>query len=242
MMSHRFSLILAPLCLAFLGACGETAPTSASGWAKPAAATSAPKASATAAATAATSAAPSASASAAPVSDIATLGGADWKAVFAGAAPTPLGEAWLGEVYKVGDASKLWKQGAINGGTIYWAPSKKAVAIDNVNSATDADPKAVDTWIKSGLVTDVKHTSGPEVIEVGPHKATAKAGAGTCKMKGGEEADFYWWDLHSVGESTHTLMIVVVAKDAPEEDKKIALSVLRQIEPTPKAKPHYKLP
>lgn len=238
---RRPTLMAAPILLMFLSACGDTAPASPSASAKPTA-SSAPKTTATAVATATASAAPSASASAAPISEVSVIGGADWKAVFAGTAPTALGEAWLGEVYKVGDPSKLWKQGAITGGTIYWAPSKKAVAIDNVNSATDADTKSVDTWIKSGLVSDVKHTSGPEVIEVGPHKATAKAGAGTCKMKTGEEADFYWWDLHSVGESTHTLKIVVIAKDAPEEDKKIGLSVLRQIEPTKKAKPHYKLP
>ena len=42
------------------------------------------------------------------------------------------------------------------------------------------------------------------------------------------------------GDFSHQLMMVVVAKGAPDEDKKVALSILRQVSYTPKAKPHYK--
>jgi hypothetical protein len=72
------------------------------------------------------------------------------------------------------------------------------------------------------------------------YKAVAKAGAGTCKLKTGEPADFYWWDVYSAGDFSHQLMMVVVAKDAPDDEKKVALSILRQVAYTPKAKPHYK--
>jgi hypothetical protein len=77
---------------------------------------------------------------------------------------------------------------------------------------------------------------------VGPSKALANTGAGTCKLKSGEEANFYWWDVYSPGDFAHELRIVVVAKDAPEEDKKVALSMLRQVAYTDKAKPHFKKP
>ncbi len=191
----------------------------------------------------------SAAPSAAPASDLSVLGGADWKAVFAGAPPTTLQTSSGGGqgsgvtddyTTKTPHPDPPWKFGAAGGGGVYKAPSKKAFAVSNINLKLDATPKAVDTWIKSALVKDVKHTGEPAILEVGPEKAVAKTGAGTCKLQGGEDADFYWWDLYSSGDFAHNLMIVIVAKDAPEEDKKVALSILRQVSFTPKAKPHYK--
>jgi hypothetical protein len=137
---------------------------------------------------------------------------------------------------------EMWKFNAAGGGGVYWAPSGKAIAVSNVNLKRNADKQAIDLWIKSALVTDVKQTAGPEVVEVGATKALAGAGAGTCKLKTGEAADFYWRDVYSPGDFAHDLMIVVVAKDAPEDDKKVALSILRQVEYTPKAKPYFKKP
>jgi hypothetical protein len=201
-----------------------------------------PRATASATATASQAATPAAD-------DLSVLGGPDWKAVFAGAAPMKLGESMGGGqgtgmaddyTVKTTHADPPWKYNAAGGGGVYWAPSKKAVAVSNINLKRDADQKAVDTWIKSALVTDVKHTGGPEIIEIGADKAVAKAGAGTCKMKGGEEASFYWWDVYSEGDFSHQLMMVVVAKDAPADDKKVALSILRQVSYTAKLKPHYK--
>ena len=133
-----------------------------------------------------------------------------------------------------------WNYGAAGGGGVFKAPSKKAFAVSNINLKLDATPKAVDTWIKSALVKDVKHIGEPTILEIGPDKAVAKTGAGSCKLQGGEDADFYWWDIYSSGDFAHKLMIVIVAKDAPEDDKKVALSILRQVSFTPKAKPHYK--
>ncbi len=142
--------------------------------------------------------------------------------------------------HKTTHADPPWKYNAAGGGGVYWSPTKKAVAVNNINLKMDATTKAVDTWIKSALVSDVKHLGEGEIIEVGPNKIPLKAGAGTAKMKGGEAADFYWWDLYSTGDFSHVLQIVVVAKDAPEEEKKVALSIVRQVSYTPKAKPHYK--
>lgn len=206
--------------------------------------------SATSSAAAKTSAASSAATTAAPAAGgLEVLGGSDWHAVFVGEPPVKVGESMGGGqgsgvaddyTTKTPHADPPWKYNAAGGGGVYWAPSKKAVAVSNINLKRDADEKAVDTWIKSALVTDVKHTTKPEIVEVGPTKAVAKAGAGTCKLKGGEEASFYWWDVYSEGDFAHDLMIVIVAKDAPEEDKKVALSILRQVSYTAKAKPHYK--
>lgn len=162
------------------------------------------------------------------------LGGADWKAAFAGAPPQLLGWSSGG-----GQGSGVDDDYTHKTGGVYWSPTKKTIAVNNINLKLDATTKAVDTWIKSALVSEVKHLGEPEVIEVGPNKVPLKAGAGTAKMKGGEAADFYWWDLYSKGDFSHVLTIVVVAKDAPEDEKKVALSILRQVEYTPKAKPHY---
>jgi hypothetical protein len=187
--------------------------------------------------------------SSADSSDLSVLGGSNWTAVFAGAAPMKLNESMGGgqgsgmaDDYTVRSthASPPWKYNAAGGGGVYWAPSKKAVAVTNINLKRDADQKTVDLWIKSGLVTDVKHVGEPELVEVGADKIVLKAGAGTCKLKEGDPADFYWWDVYSEGDFSHELMMVVVAKGAPEEDKKVALSILRQVSYTPKAKPHYK--
>lgn len=196
------------------------------------------------------SASATSSASAAPAAgaDLSVLGGPDFHAVFTGPAPVKLKES-LGGGQGSGTADdytrrtgypETWKYNAAGGGGVYWAPSGKAVAVGNYNLKRDADAKAIDLWIKSALVTDVKQTAGPEVVEVGEKKALANTGAGTCKLKTGEPADFYWWDIYSPGDFAHDLMIVVVAKDAPEEDKKVALSILRQVEYTPKAKPYFK--
>jgi hypothetical protein len=211
-------------------------------------------AAASASATAAAAPPPTASATASaaeapPAIDLAVLGGADWKAVFTGAPPMELkGSLGGGQGSGVADdytvktshADPPWKYNAAGGGGVYWSPTKKAVAVNDINLKLDATPKTVDLWIKSALVSDVKHVGEPEIIEVGPEKAVVKAGAGTCKLKTGEEADFYWWDIYSTGDFSHQLMMVVVAKDAPEEEKKVALSILRQVAFTPKAKPHYK--
>ena len=199
----------------------------------------------------AASGSPSGTPSAAPAAgaDLAVLGGADWKAPFAGEPPTKLPESMGGGqgtgmaddyTHKTTHADPPWKYNAAGGGGVYWSPTKKAVAVNNINLKMDATTKAVDTWIKSALVSDVKHLGEGEIIEVGPNKIPLKAGAGTAKMKGGEAADFYWWDLYSTGDFSHVLQIVVVAKDAPEEEKKVALSIVRQVSYTPKAKPHYK--
>jgi hypothetical protein len=234
--ARGFSVCLAGLLL--LAACGKSDSGSSSGGASA-------KGSGSHAASTGTS-----GASAAPAEgDLSVLGGANWKSVFAGAAPTKLNESMGGGqgsgvaddyTVKSTHASPPWKYNAAGGGGVYWAPSKKAVAVSNINLKRDADQQAVDTWIKSALVTEVKHTGGPEIVEVGADKAALKAGAGTCKLKTGEAADFYWWDIYSEGDFSHQLMMVVVAKDAPDDEKKVALSILRQISYTPKAKPHYK--
>jgi hypothetical protein len=197
----------------------------------------------------AASAVPSGSAAVAASSDLSVLGGADWKAVFVGEPPMKLNESVGGGqgtgvaddyTVKSTHADPPWKYNAAGAGGVYWAPSKKAVAVSNINLKLDATTKTVDLWIKSALVTEVKHLGEPEIIEVGPTKAVVKAGAGTCKLKTSEPADFYWWDIYSTGDFSHQLMMVVVAKDAPDEDKKVALSIIRQVSYTPKAKPHYK--
>jgi hypothetical protein len=247
--SPFFALLLA-LPLAGLG-CNNASPGGG------ASASAAPKASSAPAAKASGSAAPAAasaaSSAAAPAAgaDLSVLGGKDFKAVFAGEAPMKLkgsmgGGAGTGMAddytRETSHPADLWKFNAAGGGGVFWGPSGKAVAINNINIKRDADQKAVDTWIKSALVTDVKHTNGPEVNEVGPTKALANTGAGTCKLKTGEQADFYWWDVYSPGDFAHELMIVIIAKDAPAEDKKVALSILRQVAYTAKAKPHFKKP
>lgn len=230
-----------------LAACGDgagkgEASTQSTGSGKAASSAPPAKASATTSASSATSAAPT-------TGGLEVLGGSDWHAVFVGEPPVKVGESMGGGqgsgvtddyTTKTPHADPPWKYNAAGGGGVYWAPSKKAVAVSNINLKRDADEKAVDTWIKSALVTEVKHTTKPEIVEIGPTKAVAKAGAGSCKLKGGEEASFYWWDIYSEGDFSHDLMIVIVAKDAPEEDKKVALSILRQVSYTPKAKPHYK--
>lgn len=244
----QFLLAVVIAQLPIVSGCDKAAPSDGAGSASAAA-----KAPASAAKPSSASATPSSSASAAAPAgaDLSVLGGSDFKAVFAGEPPMKLKESsgggqgtGMADDYtrKTTHPADLWKYNAAGGGGIFWAPSKKAVAVSNINLKRDADQKAIDTWIKSALVTDVKHTAGPEVLEVGPEKALAGAGAGTCKMKGGEEASFYWWDLYSAGDFAHELMIVVVAKDAPEDEKKVALSILRQVAYTPKAKPHFKKP
>lgn len=234
-----------------LAACGDgagkgEASSQATGSGKPA---SSAQSSAASAKASATTGATSATSAATAAGGLEVLGGSDWHAVFVGDPPVKVGESMGGGqgsgvtddyTTKTPHADPPWKFNAAGGGGVYWAPSKKAVAVSNVNLKRDADEKAVDTWIKSALVTEVKHTTKPEIVEIGPTKAVAKAGAGTCKLKGGEEASFYWWDIYSEGDFSHNLMIVIVAKDAPEEDKKVALSILRQVSFTPKAKPHYK--
>ena len=194
---------------------------------------------------------PASAAAPAAGNDLALIGGADWKAVFVGAPPTALTESFSGGqgtgmaddyTIKSTHPAPPWKFNNAGGGGVYWAPSKKAVAVDNINLKMDATTKAVDTWIKSALVSDVKHLSEGEVIDVGPDKIPLKAGHGTAKMKSGEVADFYWWDIYSTGDFSHKLRMVIIAKEAPDEDKKVALSILRQITFTPKAKPHYKKP
>jgi hypothetical protein len=77
-------------------------------------------------------------------------------------------------------------------------------------------------------------------MEIGPTKAPVLAGAGTCNMSTGEPANLYWFDAHSASDFSHDLYIVVVAGDAPEAEKQVALSVLRGVKYTPKAKPTAK--
>ncbi len=233
------------------GACAN--PAAEGGPSASAAAKSTGSAAAPAKSTAAGASAAASSSASAPAAgaDLSVLGGSDVAAVFAGEPPMKLGESSGGGAgtgmaddftRKTTHPADLWKFNAAGGGGVFWAPSKKAVGVSNINLKRDADQKAIDTWIKSALVSDVKHTSGPEVREVGPTKALANTGAGTCKLKGGEEASFYWWDLYSPGDFAHDLMIVIVAKDAPDDDKKVALSILRQVAYTPKAKPYFKKP
>lgn len=249
----KTSYLLASV-LALSVACGEKAADSegsaaSSGSAKAKASGSAKAAPAGSTATSSAAAPASGAPAAAPATDLAVLGGADWKAVFAGAPPQTLQTSsgggqgtGMADDYttKTPHPDPPWKYGAAGGGGVFKAPSKKAFAVSNINLKLDASPKAVDTWIKSALVKDVKHTGEPAILEIGPDKTVAKTGAGTCKLQGGEDADFYWWDIYSSGDFAHNLMIVIVAKDAPEEDKKVALSILRQVSFTPKAKPHYK--
>jgi phage gp45-like len=125
-------------------------------------------------------------------------------------------------------------------GGIFWSASKKIAIVENYNIKMDPQQTTIDTWIKSALVTDVKHTATPEVIEVGLKKTLTLAGVGTCAMKDGSAADFYRRDVYSVGDFSHKLAIFVVSKDAPEDEKKVALSALRHLEYTDKLKPHYK--
>ena len=66
------------------------------------------------------------------------------------------------------------------------------------------------------------------------------AGAGTCTLSTGEPSHLYWFDAHSSNDFAHSLYIVIVADAAPEPDKQIALSVLRGLKYTPKAKPTAK--
>jgi hypothetical protein len=60
-------------------------------------------------------------------------------------------------------------------------------------------------------------------------------------MKGGKAADVYRFDSYSIGDFAHELSVVIVAKDAPAEEKQVALSILSGFEYTAKAKPTYKL-
>jgi hypothetical protein len=236
-----FGLVLA----LSLGACGsktEGGAASASAAAK--AASSAPTASAK----------PSASASSAPASGggIETIGGADWKAVFAGAPPETLpfilgggrGDGMTDD-YTLHSpdparAKSPWKYNAAGGGGVNWSPSGKAILVTNINLKTSPTRSTIDLWSKSALIKDLKHTAGPEVVELGPSHAPVLAGAGTCKLKGGEDADVIWFDGYSTGDFAHDLSIVIVAKDAPAEEKQVALSILRGFEYTAKAKPVYK--
>lgn len=235
-------------------ACNDAAKDGATSAAPKSAAASSTSSSAPAGAkSAAASASATASAAAAPAGavDLGVLAGGDLKVVLTGEPPMALRESMGGGrgsgvvddyTRKTSHPADLWKYNAAGGGGVFWAPSKKAVAVSNINLKLNADQKSVDLWIKSALVTEVKHTAGPEVNEVGPTKALANTGAGTCKLKTGEDADFYWWDLYSPGDFAHELLIVIVAKDAPDEDKKVALSMLRQVAYTEKAKPHFKKP
>ncbi len=133
-----------------------------------------------------------------------------------------------------------WTYGAIHGGGIHWSSTKKVAVVENYNIKRDPTTKTIDTWIKSALVKDVKHVGKAEVIEVGPAKALALAGAGTCTMKDGGAAGFYWRDVYSAGDFAHSLTIAVVSEDASDEEKKATLSTLRQFHYTDKLKPHYK--
>lgn len=243
------------LFLALAVGCGAKGEDKASGSASAAAKSSAAdkhgSSSAKASASGAPSAAGSGSASAGDSGSTAVLGGSDWKAVFVGAPPMTLSTS-LGGGQSTGMSDDYTRKNVITkkiegwtgndagGGDIGWSPTKKAIAISNYNLKTDPGPKNIDTWIKSGLVKDVKHTAGPELLEVGPGKVLALAGAGTCTLKEGDPADFYWYDTYCAGDFAHDLVIVVVAKSAPEADKKAALSALRTVEQLEKCKPHYK--
>lgn len=199
----------------------------------------------------ATASAASSAAAAPAAADLAVLGGADWKAVFAGAPPMTIQTSLSGgqasgvaddHTRKNASASGIegFKGNQAGGGDIAWSPSKKVVVIANYNIKLDPNEKTVDTWIKSALVKDVKHTAAPELVEVGEKKGLARAGAGTATLKEGDAADFYWYDTHCVGDFSHTLTIVLVSKTAPDDEKKAALSVLRTFENLEKCKPHYK--
>lgn len=193
----------------------------------------------------------SATASATPAAvGIEAFGGDDWKAVFGGEPPVELKESRGGGqgTGMADDHTRVagslhghpgWKYGAITKGGIYWSSTKKVAIVENYNIKMDPTTKTVDTWIKSALVKDVKHAGGPEVLEVGTKKALALAGAGTCTMKDGSAADFYWRDVYSKGDFSHSLSIIVVGKDASDDEKKAALSMLRQFHYTDKLKPHY---
>jgi len=183
-----------------------------------------------------------------------TLGVADWHLVFMGDPPLTLPASYGGGqasgvaddyTYHLADPAQApapWKYGAVGGGGINWSPSRKAVVVTNINLKQDPTIKSVELWIKSALVKDVKHVGGPEILAIGPTKALVLTGAGTCTLKEGGAADFYWHDFYSPGDFAHSLTIVVVGKDAPEPEKEVAVTVLRQGKYTPKAKPHYKKP
>lgn len=242
--THPFLLgliFLFPACDGRKAASDEASNATASGAATNAPATSA----AVSAGSASAAGAPSAQAPSAP-EGTAVLGGPDWKAVFVGAPPMELPPILGGgqgrdndHTRETGHAGKIWKYAMLTGGGVYWAPSKKALAI-HTNPNLDTTAKTLDLWMKSGSVKDVKHSAGPEVNEIGPNKVLALTGAGTCALKGGEAADFYWYDLYSPGDDGHSLDVVIVAKDAPEDEKQVALTLLRQVKLTPRAKPYYK--
>ena len=193
----------------------------------------------------------SASSATAPGGGTSVLGGPDWKAVFVGAPSVKLITS-LGGGQQTGmtddqtrrnvSVSQIqgWKGNQAGGGDVSFSPSKKAIAISNYNIKIDPNAKTVDTWIKSALVKDVKHTGGPEVIEVGNTKVAALAGTGTCTLKDGDAADFYWYDTDCIGDGTHEMLIVVVGKTAPEDEKNVALSAIRTVENLERCKPHYK--
>jgi hypothetical protein len=174
----------------------------------------------------------------------AVLGGADWHQVFVGeppiALPTVGGDDYALVTPDPSQGATPWKYGAVGGGGVYWSPTKKAVVVTNINLKIEPKQKTVDLWSKSALIKDLKPTAGPEVIELGPTKAPVLAGAGTCSMSTGEPADMYWYDGHSALDFAHTLIIVIVAKAAPEAEKQVALSVLRGLKYTAKAKPTFK--
>lgn len=230
-----------------LSACGSKGSGGASSSSASAASSAAPAKSGKPSASAA------ASSSAAPAGGgIETLGGPDWKAVFAGAPPVKLEVIYGGgrgdgmsDDYTIHSpdparAKSPWKYNAAGGGGVNWSPSGKGVLVTNINLKMSPTQKTIDLWSKSALIKDLKHTSGPEVLELGPGKAPVLAGAGTCTMKGGESADVYWFDGYSTGDFAHDLSIVIIAKDAPAEEKEVALSILRGFEYTAKAKPIYK--
>jgi hypothetical protein len=182
----------------------------------------------------------------------AVLGGADWRQVFAGEPPLQLPFSWAGgQATGMGDdytmqiadpsqATPQWKRNEAGGGSVYWSATKKAVVVTNINLKQDPTQKSIDLWSKSALIKDLKQTAGPEYMELGPTKAPVLAGAGTCTLSTGEPASLYWFDGHSVSDFAHNLYIVIVAKDAPEADKQVALSVLRGLKYTPKGKPTAK--
>lgn len=233
--------------IAGCGSKGDAGASSAS-----TASSAAPSKSSKPAASAAASSAPSSSAAAASAGAIDVLGGADWKAPFTGAPPEKLEIMFGGgrgdgmtDDYTMhlpdpARAKAPWRYTAAGGGGINWSPSGKAALVTNVNLKMNATQASIDLWSKSALIKDLKHTAGPEVIELGPSKAPVLAGAATCKMKDGAAADLYWFDAYSAGDFAHDLDIVIVAKDAPADEKSVAVSILRSFEYTPKAKPTYK--
>jgi hypothetical protein len=253
-MQMRLSLPLVVLALS-LSACGKSSPGDAatSATAKTSAGAKTANAAKTAKPTAATSVSASSSVAAtAPAGDTSVLGAAAWKAAFAGAAPVELPYSLAGgqgggmsddytmHIPNPNQAKPPWKFGATLAGGNYTSPSGKVVVVGNSNIKMDPTNQTVETWAKAALIKELKLTDGPAVIELGPTKALVLAGRGTCTMKDGDPADVYWWDAYSAGDFSHKLHIVIVSKNASEDEKKVALTMLRGLTYTDKAKPHYK--